>query len=297
MKEPLNYLRKAIPALKERNKRMVKDHPEFVEQVEQILKAAQESVKFVLPTNGRIFETEFKGLPEKLKLPFEQIVIEYEVDHTTSISDEVFGPSVTRPARKRIVCAGQKDESIFLVSIVAFNEYGQDIWQVQPYWVEILPAGLVPDGADVNDVPQLQHHGVIDNLRVCLYDMGGMAQKVYADDWERHAYCDMNDESSAVLSLIEALTCRNVTTQALPVKKNKLAQTRGALPFDEYHTLMVSSRAHNDSGNNEGSHRSPREHLRRGHIRRLPSGNVWVNSTIVNAGNHGKVHKAYEVTA
>lgn len=299
MKEPYNYLRKAIPQLKERNKRLVKQNPKYVAHVNDIIQAAQKAVKFVMPVNGRIFETNFSGLPEIVKLPFKTIVIEYEVDSMNSMAEEVFGPDVTKPAMKRIVYAEQQNEAIIIASIVAFQEPSGDLWQVQPFFTEILPKGVVPDDASVEDIPQLKDYGRLEELRVRLYDMGGMAQYVYGDDWERHAYVDMNDESSAVLSLIEALTCRNVSFEALPVKKNKGAQMRGALPFDEYHTLIVNARnrASDSSEDQGGTHRSPREHLRRGHIRRLPTGNVWVNSTIVNAGFHGKVIKSYEVAA
>jgi hypothetical protein len=45
-----------------------------------------------------------------------------------------------------------------------------------------------------------------------------------------------------------------------------------------------------------GTHRSPRQHLRRGHIRNLQSGKkVWVNATVVGSRDNGVINKAYGI--
>ena len=69
---------------------------------------------------------------------------------------------------------------------------------------------------------------------------------------------------------------------------------RGALPFDEYRILTVRSPGGDDEQPAARAavalHRSPREHLRRGHIRIYESGKrVWINPTLVNAGVGGKI--------
>lgn len=40
-----------------------------------------------------------------------------------------------------------------------------------------------------------------------------------------------------------------------------------------------------------------RQHLRREHIRRLSSGNIWVNACVVGDPSKGKINKSYEVRA
>jgi hypothetical protein len=46
------------------------------------------------------------------------------------------------------------------------------------------------------------------------------------------------------------------------------------------------------------THRSPREHLRRGHIRIYQSGRrIWVNSTLVNAGVGGRISTVRDLRA
>ena len=46
-----------------------------------------------------------------------------------------------------------------------------------------------------------------------------------------------------------------------------------------------------------GTHESPRQHLRRGHIRRLESGNIWVNACVVGNSEKGVIKKSYNVAA
>jgi hypothetical protein len=90
--------------------------------------------------------------------------------------------------------------------------------------------------------------------------------------------------------LLNALACSNVTLDRIKAKAGKI---KSALPFDDYHVLMVDTSIAGGRGTPNG-HRSPREHLRRGHSRRLESGrHVWINACVVAAGAPGKVTKDY----
>jgi hypothetical protein len=293
-----DFLRKAICAIPE----FIEKNQEFLPtdycvQVMQLLGEAKKAVKFVLPENGRIFDTKFKALPSSLKLPFPSVLIEYRCTAEGGVAEELFGGIATAPAPKRIVYAEQMDNGILVASAIAYKRDDGDLWQVMPYYAEILSDQNISGNEVINSPPEGLDHEKISGVYTRYSDMGGMAKKMFADTWEDHAYTDMFDEVCAVLSLIEALSCKNVGIEKMPTRKaNKSALKRGAMLFDEYHLLTVSSSTVSgvDRG---GSHRSPREHLRRGHIRRLESGNIWVNSTVVNAGNHGKIHKAYALEA
>lgn len=97
-----------------------------------------------------------------------------------------------------------------------------------------------------------------------------------------------------VLSLLNILACSNVSVETVaPHKQPK--ESKGALPFDSYHVLSV--RTGGSTGDeSERIHRSPREHLRRGHIRRLPTGKrIWINAVVVNAGVGSGVVKDYAI--
>jgi len=109
---------------------------------------------------------------------------------------------------------------------------------------------------------------------------------------------DAQKDAPVLLSFINALQCSNVHTERLPARKpTKNAKT--TIPFDEYRilTIDVSRSDAGDANGRGGTHRSPREHLRRGHIVR-PEGRrpFWRNATVVNAGRSlGVVHKDYRV--
>jgi hypothetical protein len=99
----------------------------------------------------------------------------------------------------------------------------------------------------------------------------------------------------AVISMLNALACSNVHIErSAATKTRKALRKKGALPFDDYHILTVDAYARSNGPGSGPSGRSPREHLRRGHIRRLESGAcIWVNATVVNAGIGGKISKDY----
>jgi hypothetical protein len=73
------------------------------------------------------------------------------------------------------------------------------------------------------------------------------------------------------------------------------------LPFDSYRflTVLVGKKPNSDNSNvtTLGTDRStPREHLRRGHVRKYSSGlKIWINSMIINAGSESKILKTYVV--
>lgn len=102
---------------------------------------------------------------------------------------------------------------------------------------------------------------------------------------------------SPVLQFIAALSCNNVSkTISSPNQKiNKKRSKSGKQPFYTYHELLVQSQS--ESSDCGGTHASPRVHIRRGHIRRLPKGNIWVNACVVGNKELGIVEKHYRLEA
>lgn len=103
---------------------------------------------------------------------------------------------------------------------------------------------------------------------------------------------------STVLSFLNALACSNVSIERNE-PKNGGKKIKSAIPFDAYHILTIDEpKSHNNGARTtKGDRRSPRQHLRRGHIVR-PEGQrpYWRNATIVAAGNcGGKIHKDYQL--
>ena len=104
---------------------------------------------------------------------------------------------------------------------------------------------------------------------------------------------------AALGELCALLACRNVETVrvAPPERLNKARIARGKLPLPAYHTLVIRlSETRQVGGGSAGGHASPRSHLRRGHIRQLPGGPVWVSAAVVNPG-HGWIAKRYALKA
>lgn len=109
------------------------------------------------------------------------------------------------------------------------------------------------------------------------------------------------DEIGALLSMLNVLNCKNVNIDdSAPrrVRKAKAGGKKAALPFDSYKVLTVDVPAETSDKGTVGTGRSPREHLRRGHIRRLADGRrVWVNATVVASGRGaGVVTKDYAIS-
>lgn len=292
--EPLNYLRHAIPYVESYVIPVLKQKGfhKAGELANMLLKACKESPKFVLPYGGRIIEnSEFKGITGDLHLPYESIVIEYEpVRDNPGLAGEVFGDDSVI-SRKRIVYAEEHDGEVDVYSIASI---GDDEWRIAPYMMSVR---FNSDDVDYAH-PVVNHEvsgSVVKHLCFSIYPFADLDIGLSDEDLIRYGAIDLMDEANAMLALVEALSCRNVTHSALPVRKqSKKSKKRGdAFDFDEYRVLELKHHNVAGAGKASSDHRSPREHLRRGHIRRLPSGNVWVQACIVNAGVGGKIHKDY----
>ena len=111
---------------------------------------------------------------------------------------------------------------------------------------------------------------------------------------------DIGGEVRIVLELLEALSCKNVE-QTIIQKCDAALNTRrinkGKLPLYEERMLTIKVNAKQGTGTRTGTHESPRQHLRRGHIRRLETGNIWVNACVVGSSEKGVIKKIYNVTA
>lgn len=121
----------------------------------------------------------------------------------------------------------------------------------------------------------------------CLYGV--------REDGERIRIGEYNDQHMVLLSFLNALSCSNVAIEKPAVSPVRRA-IKTALPFDAYHIVVIDA-SPSSAGNTGASHtgRRPREHMRRGHIRRYETGlRIWVNACVVAAGGN-KIHKEYAI--
>lgn len=292
---PLNYLRQASKKILADIPYLEREFPEYANKVQGVLREAARSKKFVLPNGGRILDTDLRALPDIIRLPFPTIVVEYEAGNAIGVSEQVFGKDNTTAAPKRIAYAQESDGGWIDVVVIAGTRDG--VWTLLPYFASVhrKESGMI---ASVDQsIFSKTNAKEIDSLVMVVHKIGEVANHI--DQWELRARVDTLDEVNSVLSLVEALSCINVASSPLPIRKaNKSATKRGATPFDEYHVLTIkqNSGLKKDAACTRG--RSPREHLRRGHIRRIGDGRcVWVNSCVVGSASGGKITSDYKISA
>ena len=300
--EPLNYLRQAHADLCQRWLPWAHQaHPADAAFCASSLEAATRAPKFLLPPGGRLLNDRLRGLPRELRLPFDTVVLEFESSKGRGLVEQVCAERSPVSCPRRIVLAWHDDrQRLFVQALFFLTTSDGGAWTFTPYFAEIDSSAdaegvVLPTYNGQPLVPKLDDRGVATSQLALKFHPTGSLASASSPDWRGNAYLDLLDEINAVLELIEALSCSNVRHEPLPVRKlNKAAAKRGALPFDEYRILVVNAPGKQDAdqGHSAGAvtHRSPREHLRRGHIRTYQTGRrIWVNSTLVNAGVGGRI--------
>lgn len=257
-----NFCRQAIRSLEHLSK---VHRDESVRECQALaLNTIRASEKFLLPDGGRVLgDMELRGLivEDVVSLPFSVIAMEYREYHSN---------------RKMIVLATQKNETILLQHVGFAPEVCGGLWYAQSE-ISIPRTNFVRFS---NGIP-VEINATL--LRPSLIQ--GVSERFW------------KEPAAVLLSMLNALSCANVRTE-LSHPKKRCSKPKSALPFDSYHILTVSSSLMDSRrGAGEHEHRSPREHLRRGHIRRLGDGRrIWVNATVVAAGRGaGVVTKDYSV--
>lgn len=229
------------------------------------LQIARGAEKFLLPPGGLVLiDHEFRALDAdmELRLPFPAVALEYEN-----------GPL------RCILIAVEYDDEIVVQPIIRSKD---------SQWSVLFRAAIPTRGF-------LSQLG--DEVRINVYpstDDRDREVHLLADGEDRTEFVSFHEVPLVLMQWLNAMQCINVKVESSPARKQPKA-SKGALPFDSYHILTIPQPARDGEGQG-GSHRAPREHLRRGHVRRLESGaKVWINATVVNPGVGGKVTKDYSL--
>lgn len=130
----------------------------------------------------------------------------------------------------------------------------------------------------------------------------GIHAEIIGGESDEYLLSTLNFCACIVLELCEALSCSNVDSEVIePVdaKANEKRVRKGKLPLYETRRLVIKVPL-SSSGGKAGmsvDRNAPREHLRRGHIRRLQDERkIWVQSCVVGHKELGVIHKSYSVT-
>lgn len=283
--KPLNYFRKIIRDC--RRYQGIQPTEEREEFIKVAINQARKCVKFMLPPTGRILEDlQFKCLDETqpLRLPFPICGFEYE----RPTGGELLPGEVRCPKAAFVASESELGEDSIFVLMFCYNSM---VGWTPTGFVSIPKTNYLYRNYPL-DCPNLNQsynkkHGV--PFAVTSWHISGLPELPPSD---------FSDEVGALLCFLNALQCSNVEVTKLPRQTSNLTH-REALKVDQYHVLSMKLPKGQSSktGPSNEMHRSPREHLRRGHIRILQSGEkIWINSTVVNAGKgYGKITKDYHV--
>jgi hypothetical protein len=250
------------------------------------------AIHFALPDTARLLDDGLKGLVDNLsKLPYPIITVEYFAHDLSVTADDPIHNFYKSGVDKICILAVEHPSPMYSEKGFSLHTFGCDYGG----WAT-MPVGLfVPENA-ATKMSSLDDFKIIGTLP-------DSCQKLYAAmtaDRKKEVIEGMLKISALpVFELLEALTCRNVSAvnhqDASPANAKRIKA--GKLPFYETKMLVIDTRSSTSgkSGDGGGSHASPRQHLRRGHIRRLESGNIWVNSCVVGDPTKGSINKQYSV--
>lgn len=262
-----HYTARAIPDLLQLAQETSRsgDKERMAMQVTALALSLRHAQKFFLPDGGELFDTKYTALPATLRLPYPHTCIEHSDKNLESYS-------------RRIILAMEHEKHIQVTMVSDTPDRG---------WVPLQATARIIRDFDGGGRPGIEV-GCWNDHAQRKYKHAGIMQDVFDT---------MHDCVRVVLSLLEVLQCSNVTTETVTPSAalNKKRARNGKEPFDSYHVLKIPTHATRaeDQG---GSHASPRQHLRRGHVRRLATDKTtWVNATIVGSAKNGTVTKDYRV--
>jgi len=291
-----NYAAQAEKDLLEYVKSLKKFAPKFipleaesVQEIEDVAHKIGKAIHFALPDNGRVLNDGLRGIDGAIvRLPYPSITVEYFCKEAP-LTKEL---PCSMPKRLCLASEIEIDGKMFVDMYVVNFSAEDKQWFPQSIGFRIdlsEPIETTEEGMIIGGVPLI--------LNAFSYGMA-ITQLGVAVAF-KNAYHDVQDEMFSVMELIEALSCSNVKTQPLePVDVFKQARRAkdGKLPI--YETKILTIPGSVGSGDHlGGTHSGPRQHLRRGHIRRLPNGNIWVNSHLVGDPNKGRIEKSYQLAA
>lgn len=273
--------------------KLLSEHDQYKEDAKlcrNFTKFIEHAVHFTLPDSGLILNDQYKGIKGQfIRLPYPIITLEYFVPPDNP--RHILGGD--RIGKRLIVAAEEITKEIQYIRIFLCGFVGSNnSWMLMPMGFFVnCNWDKFPDGEKQIDGNYMRIRGGTFNV---LPDaIKSMPAKMVDACTEQTAY-----EASLVLEFIEALSCTNIeaTTFQEANPKNAKRIKQGKLPMYETKVLTLKmTRSESQGSGLGGSHASPRQHLRRGHIRRLPSGNIWVNSCVVGSSGKGIIDKTYQI--
>lgn len=308
---PLHYSAQAVPDLREFAKAMTRmNFPMSSRIAEGLAGLLDQAQKFILPEGGRMFngQTWRQAEVDALRLPYPAIAGEYQVDQESA---RPTGP-MTVPTSRRIALAVDIEAAADMLPRMIGEGLDDPsglvlVWPIcrpdhDTRWVPYPTGAMVRRGDPVRAYDPDQDF-VSPNARptansavvpVRIVTMPELFQHA-GGSYER-AFYDTADELRAVAELCAVLNCSNIETRTISPRCRQ-GRGKNKRKLYEYRVLEVSVSSgggHRDAGNSD--RRSPRIHLRRGHVRQIGEDRTtWVQPCVVGDRRAGVVTKDYAV--
>lgn len=329
--ETLNYCAHAIEDIKEFSGKLNGRMPYSEKAFLRIIELLREAQKFILPNCCDIFDPSEFQQPhlDLFRLPFPVCAFEapWQMEHNnlSAVDDSL----VTLQSTKRISLCIELNVDKPEILFSSYNEsfakrFPQGgVYVVPIYWTisgwEVLMGGMfVPYQNQMSRITSddIKQHEIAFKTMVETGRLDKQFSKLQAEPFvvlpevfqiranqvgvsvtTEQILLDSHDEVTCAVQACAVLNCENINTETIePIEKlNKKRIKNDKEPFFTYHVLQINEKKTSGAAGG-GSHRSPRSHLRRGHIRRLENKTVWVRSAMINANSKdGSVAKEYKI--
>lgn len=298
--------------------------PKELQYFDAVTLILKESVKFILPLNGELLEFGEDLSQEQLdaiRLPYKTICLEFPCSTQSPRDSRLPGTGYGTSTSKRCVLAQETSvngrEGVLVLPIF-FADIDKK-WAVQgvhfffPYHqklIQIQQSEIPPDWRAMieEDNPLLAKQATLGAIEV----LAVVGLPTYLKELARKT----NTPQDKILSVVRyesqsdfrvlaqfcnVMNCSNVELDTIlpPAKLNKKRLESKKLPFFEYKVLTIApgkSYSRSKMGEITDHRESPRQHLRRGHIRRYQSGSsIWITAHMVGDSGKGTIAKDYKV--
>lgn len=292
---------------------------------------AQIAERFALPDGGMVFNDDLRGIEgQRLRLPYPMVTVEYFVPHDKARLDAerptysprrlIYLEEVTRDRVNERRAAYERNNVGALSAMPDASRLLGDSFiyfmcaaQIGEWWVPMAGTWLFPvDDWNEGRLPQFNGgRGVRGEIGFLMPDyVIDLIKRVGSEMARRHIQIDIEAELRASMEFFEAVSCSNIISQVHEKGASEAVNARrardGKLPIYETKVLVIDPgwlKAHrqpSSSGDVETSRASPRQHLRRGHIRRIHQGTerqqqVWIPPTVVGDAARGQINKTYQM--
>lgn len=237
---------------------------------EMLYSQIAQAIKFRLPDGGRLLNLPINQLNEQrhefVRLPFPRVALEYRM-----LSGELKPGQFAVTERLLVLVETGKPRHPIAMQLFIHLD---GVWCPADWGLEVAVSG---ESSIYFNAP-------------FTAEEASVRKEVIADE--------SGDELGVMYEFLAALSCKNIAlVDSAPAEKlNASRAKKGKQQFFTYKELVIEAQGSTPEGAGMGgTHASPRVHLRRGHIRRLSGGNVWVNAAVVGSKSLGMVTKDYRV--